>query len=357
MQSTTKKMRAGLRRKKAFTLVEVMLVVVIAAILGAAAVSALSLTFGMYEQLNDYIGGRQEIEFVAQTIGLEISNAGLGMSNNRQERGLFADSFSAADMSNPPIMAQMGAINERWGGPVTLSDTTSDYSAIPTIKAGFPDGSGRFGGVELYYAWARPTGIKAVVEGAEDESYIRQEKNIKKNGEVFDLEILTGAQGLNTLVSRGIIADNSASNAKNPLSWVLFPATRLPMLIQNVGANTLRVALAPHSSEDRQASLMGMDEIFLLQVSRIFLDGQRVMKVDFAYDNAGNLTPNVTPLAGNIAGLYFIYDPNLRMLSMYIASRGESIVQTPSVEWPDEAPDLPANRRIVVNRVDWRIRN
>jgi len=370
-KNTTKKIYSGLRSKKALTLVELVISVLIAAILGGAVVSSLWTIFHMFDQTNEYVAGRQEIEFVVQRIGREISNVGLGMPNNRQGKGSFADAFSAASATNEPFMAKMGAVGEDWGGPVTLSlrNAANNYS-MPGLHTYMVqarnvtiDGRTAYGGPELYYAWGISTGIKVFVDGAENPDRSYRKENVKKKGANLTLRI--------TPADLAMLQNNfnlAVNDEKNPDSWVLFPTSRLPMLIRGIATtyaapytSGLNVTLAPHSQMELKAPLMGMDEIFLPRVSRIFLDDQnRVVQHVFGSDYDYADTTKINLLAHGIAGLYFVYEPDARILSMYIASQGDARVNNaPSVEWPIFAGSLPhaGQRRHLVNRIDWRIRN
>ncbi|MDR1978549.1 MAG: type II secretion system GspH family protein [Synergistaceae bacterium] len=355
------------RGKRAFSLVELLIVIIVVAILGGAAVSALWMIFNMLNQTSDYIGGREEIEFVAQSVGREISNVGLGMPNNRKARGSFAASFAGS--TPPPIMAIMGNPGEAWGGPVTLGhrNLSDNYArdmmvqSLETVATGVGSRD-VYHGPELYYAWGVPTGVKARYEAAA-EGGIVEERNSS-----LELEILesTGLDALRdfkySLRDIGIVAND----AKNPSSWILFPTSRIPMLIEsiNTGDSKLNVSVAPDPGDLTSISMSGpftgLDEVCLPQAARLYLNGHgEVVQLVFGADYEDSLTTATNILAHNIAGLHFMYDPELRILTMFIAAQGEErFAGAPAASgWPSFAAPLSDDRRLVINRIDWRIRN
>jgi prepilin-type N-terminal cleavage/methylation domain-containing protein len=350
------------RTQRAFSFVELLIAIVVAAVLGGAAVSALWIIFSMLNQTSDYIGGREEIEFVAQSIGREISNVGLAMPNNRKKEGSFAASFQMGGSS--PIMAIMGEVGAAWGGPITLGQHNSaDVYAKGAMVQTLTSAGGRafYQGPELYYAWSVPTGIKVRYPYAADGG------KIEARGTVLELEILEST-GLNALGNFKYDSRNigmTKNDAKNPSSWILFPTSRVPLLVKEIETggekDLLKAEVAPGSPITMSGPFTGLDEVCLPQVARLYLndDGELVQLVFGSdYEDGATATRNV--LARNIVGLHFTYDPQLRLLSMYIAARGEegNLDNVVSADvWPSFAGELPRDRRLVVNRIDWRIRN
>jgi prepilin-type N-terminal cleavage/methylation domain-containing protein len=360
--TAAKKISRGPRAQRAFSFVELLIAIIVVAILGSTVVSALWTIFGMISQTSDYMEGRKEIEFIAQAIGREISNVGLAMPNNRKEEGSFAASFHGETSS--PIMAIMGKNGEAWGGPITLGsrNPTNVYTVNFMVKTLTTAGGRSFyQGPELYYAWSVPTEIKVRYPDAVNGG------KIKERGSTLALEILEST-GLSVLRDfkygfRNIgIAEN---DARNPSSWILLPTSRIPLLIERAETggekDRLIVKVAPGSPITMSGPFTGLDEVCLPQVARLYRseEGELVQLV-FGSDYENNSTTTRNVLAHNIAGLHFTYDPQLRLLSMYIAARGEegnlhNVVSTDV--WPSFAGELPRDRRLVVNRIDWRIRN
>ncbi|MDR3230695.1 MAG: type II secretion system GspH family protein, partial [Synergistaceae bacterium] len=105
---------------RAFSLVEVIISLLIMSIMGAAVVGSLWWVSSVFSQTEDYTAAYQEIESVFQVVGGQITNAGLGMPNNKGEGGSFAESFRSP--GSPPIMSLLGNKEEAWGGPVTIAN-------------------------------------------------------------------------------------------------------------------------------------------------------------------------------------------------------------------------------------------
>jgi prepilin-type N-terminal cleavage/methylation domain-containing protein len=351
----------GPRGRRAFSLVELIIAIVVMAILGGTVVSALWLVLNMFRQTGDYIVGREEIEIVAQFIGREISNVGLAMPNNRKGEGSFAASFQMG--SNSPIMGIMGSPAEAWGGPITLGlhNSSNVYTKDVMVQTLTTDGGKSFyQGPELYYAWGVPTNVKVRYTDASDRGIV------KTAGDSLELEVLESA-GMTALLNFTYDLRNigiKAGNGRNPSSWILFPTSRIPMLIDdiNTGARTLSVRVAPGSPLPLSGPFTGLDEVCLPQTARLFRNGNgELTRLFFGTDSANNITTTQNILARNVAGLHFTYDPQLRLLSMYIAVHGEEGnvhgAVPPNDIWPPFADALPQGRRLVVNRIDWRIRN
>ena len=164
----------------------------------------------------------------------------------------------------------------------------------------------------------------------------------------------------------GIVA-SGASGGKNPSSWILFPSLMLPMLVKTiVSADVLSVDVAPGSPINLKGISVGFEEVHLLQAARIYLDTQseELVQLIFGSDFTDAAKNTRKVLARNIVGLYFSFDPEMRLLTMYVAARGSDshpVVRTEQpAGWPSFAPPLSheARRyRILVNTLIWRIRN
>ncbi len=392
------------KRLRAFTLTELLISVVIMTLLGGAAIASFWLLLGVFSQTEDRTGAREEIEFVFQTIGREVTNISLGMPNNRGGKGTFAESFRGRNGS--PIMAQMGNLNEDWGGPVTIGLqpplTGNNYGDAGKVKTRVSfNGSQVAIGTVLFYAWGVPmtTTISNVTSVLKANS-----KNwgpFGTNGTAPETLVfeLVQAQGVQALIDfqydgrpSGIVAGNNSQVAMR--SWVVFPTLRIPMIVEgwvtHAGAtggaplagsppNSVTMTAAPGSRKALSGFLSGFDEFHSVQACRIFLNDraelvQEIYGSNFLPDSGAvfSKSSTVKVLAHNIAGVCFVYDSERRLLTMYIAARGvtsldEEDRNAQPHSWPVVSDQDVNNRiklssddmtyRVLVESKTWRIRN
>jgi hypothetical protein len=109
-----------------------------------------------------------------------------------------------------------------------------------------------------------------------------------------------------------------------------------------------------------------MDELVFPQAARLFRsDKNELVQLVFGSDYMNPATTVRNVLAHNIVGLYFVYDPGLRIMTMYIAAKGDEGENANAIPaaWPsDIAGELPGGLQsgtevTLVNRVNWRVRN
>ena len=349
------------------TFIELLIAMIVVSIMGGVAVSALWFAFGIFNQTYDYVSASQEIEFVAQKIGREMTHVGLGMPNNRQGKGSFAMSFQNAPHFSPalPLMAYMGEEGEPWGGPVTVGldnpGDVYDKAHMATTPAADKSGSPIYHGPELYYAWGVATGVRVKLPDNVSAGH-------RKSGDEVLFDVLdyddgtTGLEFLERFKYGNKSIGLSVNDGKNPASWILLPTTKIPMLVTDVdeGSKTLRAVLAPGASRMR-GPVTGVDEVVFPQVARLFRSADNeLVQIIFGADYTNPSTNTRNVLAHNIMGLHFTYDPELRIVTMYIAAKGEEsrLNISPPDGWPDDIADpLPAGSRLVVSRVNWRVRN
>jgi len=389
------------KNRKAFSLTEVLIALIIVAIVGGAATLGLSFAFSSFSQIEDYIAAEREIEQAVQMLSREFALIGLGMPNNREGLGSFAWSFRGATglipmMPPQPITASFGPLhgtppqnpavelrNRQWltGGPVTLAmfdenDPHNDTNIQPLAICGCAECLNsnriRFHGRQLFYAFGIPTGVMARITGANEATY-----NTQLTLELFgrrDMSdnYISGASILQNFRWGGRnIGLQVPGNAANLRSWVLLPTLLIPTLANTFDAanpNILNVTAAPMVGDvaalpPKQRTVMGVDEIHLLQAGRVYLDPNtnELRRVLFQAPHApGERFPRDV-LARNIVGLHFTFSPEDRVLTMYIAAQGvhRSRVRGDAAVWPwgDFFNPINSDRRVVVRSVSWRIRN
>jgi prepilin-type N-terminal cleavage/methylation domain-containing protein len=366
------------KTQKAFSFVELLISMVIIAILGGAALMVLWFSIGSYSQMDDYTSAESEMEYAVQRLSRDFALIGLGMPNNRKGVGSFASTFSLPD--NPPVMAFFGSTTDTdtiWGGPVTVANaTTGAYSAAtitnPGLSTASPDllgPGGAYVGPELYYAWAVPTGVKARFSTVTGATEVEVKKNdVVKISELFAVsKNVDGKSCLESVRYDGLNGNFHPSASGNSVKkWLLFPTLRLPMMAEEWrvedGKNVLMTRVAPSSQKDVTGTVMGLDEIHLIQAARLFRNDQNEL-VRVVFDTESSSQSEV--LARNVVGLHFTYNPRLRILTMYIAVSGmeadgvgHSRAQPQS--WPSWLPPIAESDlryRILTKSLTWRIRN
>jgi prepilin-type N-terminal cleavage/methylation domain-containing protein len=357
--------------KRGFSLTEILIASLVMAIVGVAILGALWMLGGLFVQTEEYAVAQQEMETAFQTVGTQIGNAGLGMPNNKEGRGSFSESFYSA--STPPVMALMGTESEDWGGPVTLAAVPDlKPESFVTAKTALPNGQNVYAGSVLYYAWSLPTGVR--VRALEFPG-----KEIAQGGEVKlqfadgDVEILESFQYDGRPV--GISEKNSPAASKaSPRRWIAFPTARVPFWLSgwdNGGAsraggsdgqiNGAIAIMAPESRMSFSRNLFPYEEVHLLQCCRLYLeDGDLIQEFFDTGLQPGDRVSKV--IARGIAGLFFTFDPEKRLVTMYAAARGNRVSggSASLPDWPEFAPPISAADRkypIVTGVMRWRVRN
>lgn len=400
--------RRAARRKRALegvTLVEVLITLLILAAFGGVAVAALWMFIGGYSQSSDYVTARQELEMAFQRVGDEITNIALGMPNNRQGDGDFAESFRAASSpeSRSPVMGMMGRMGEAWGGPLTLrlhpDDDAPDYANESLIvKKTLSYGSANvYVGDELLYAWAVPATIGSGRDAARIKVGNQQVGEFSQgDARVFTVDQPGALQALADFRYKyrpaGIVAGNGTP--VSPRSWIVFPGLHVPLLIEGwrdaagntrggpeatSGVNTLTLRMAPGSRIKFNSFLSGFEEIHLVQACRIYVnkEGDLVQETYNGDYRTTGKAPNaagshVDTLAHNVANVCFMFEPEGRLLTMYLAVRGGDADPIgggggapsgwPSVPDPEtnskiRLPVDDSSRRVLIGSRTWRIRN
>jgi hypothetical protein len=160
-----------------------------------------------------------------------------------------------------------------------------------------------------------------------------------------------------------------APDSRNMRSWLLFPTLRLPMLMTDRSDEEIVTQVAPVPDSvlgalGVRSIVMGFDEVHLIQAARLFRnDDNQLVRVVFHGNHRVDAGWSAEILARNIVGLQFVFNPVSRLLTMYIAARGDerdTARGTPAAwpSWlPEQIPPEEARRRVAVKTLTWRIRN
>ncbi|MDR2179220.1 MAG: type II secretion system GspH family protein [Synergistaceae bacterium] len=386
------------RAARAFSLVEILVGLLIVSIVGAVIVQTLWLIMSVFSQTEDYTIAHQEIEQTFFRLGGQITNAGLGMPNNKMGVGSFASAFH--HLTSPPIMGIMGDFNETWGGPITLANTLSlDQTAfVKTADVTLPDGRKIYGGPVLYYAWSVPTGVHIRrafdIAGNRDLAPISEALSDSdvKSGTQVRFSLLHDASDITHLEQFrspydgrqiGLSMNNTTNNAlASTRRWITFPTLRVPFWVSgwnNAGTkkgngenepNTLTTAMAP-GAEILSADMFtrvfaNYEEVHLVQACRLYLDHGTLVQefFDTGYANASDRVK--VDVAQGIVGLYFTFDAERRLLTMHIAARGNDPMPVGKkasipLAWPNYPGAAIASAdlhyRVLTSTMTWRIRN
>lgn len=351
-------------RRQAYTLVEILLAMIVVGIASGAVTAAFLSFWNSYNQTEDYAVSREGIEKVFQTLSAQFANVGLGMPNNRGGEGLFSSAF-AGDGNEPAssVMSLMGTAGQDWGGPLTVASGDISGSSGRITET---DADGNYSGPELYYAWSMPLGEIL----SSDIRIVGSDAGMRKPGNSFsdftnyqalsqDAGFWTGDILLLKSVSGGGLS-NVAGNM-----WLTFPSLGVPLWVRSNGDDGAEVAVTPgalHNEVLFGGSLYGLEEVHVVRAARLrVVNGDLVQEI---YETPPQSTPDRTRvLARRIAGLWFQFDPENRVLRMSVAAQG--VHEDPHFSsgprpggWPDGAPDIEGARsRILVENMSWRIRN
>lgn len=181
------------------------------------------------------------------------------------------------------------------------------------------------GGSRLRYAWAVPTGLRLDATNYQIES-----------GDIVPALALPA----------GVTAIVTADGPNDPNSWMLFPSLKIPLYRDTSG--TVKV----HNGF--KGTLNGHAEVHTLKIAQLYVDNGKLIQMIYGGETK--------ILAHNIVGASFTFDRATRLLSMAIATRGNS-VGDPGAGIPAILPpgmtisDTDRSYRIIVETMTWRIKN
>ena len=363
-----------MNRKRAFTTVELLMVLIIVSIISSSVFSALSSFFSNQQQTEDYAVGRTEIEAAFSALSSPFANIGLGMPNNLNGEGSFALAFAPGETAGAPaasVMTHMGANGAAWGGPVTVArgDLIGGGSAAQVTT---PDADGFYCGSELYYVWSAPLGQLISPDFSSDGRPVQMDPPASATyGGFAHFDDVSKDIGFWCGQDLGL-KDVAGGRLKVEAGqWVTIPSFGFPMWAPTAQAgNTLKVTVAPGARARRVlygGTINGMEELHVVRAARLrVVNGNLVQERYFdPPQNAPSTINGETQriLARNVTAVWFRFNPKSRMLSMSVAARGiytNTSTATPArpAGWPDGAPDVgDGKHRIMVESRTWRIRN
>ncbi|MDR1376371.1 MAG: hypothetical protein LBJ22_02575 [Synergistaceae bacterium] len=385
-----------LKRRFAFFLVEILIALLTVSIVGVAVVQILWMVMNLFSQTEDYTVAHLEIERTFYLLGGQITNAGLGMPNNKMGVGSFASAFYSSEKVNMPIMGMMGEYGKDWGGPITLANSLSLEPAA-FVKTKLPPEGKIYGGPVLYYAWSVPTGVH--INGVTDTNTnkdLAPTSTFLGNTDVGEgmkvrFSLLRGKDDVTNLERFqspydgrpiGLSMDKTDEGSlASTRRWITFSTLRVPFWVSgwdsdgadwgygSADDDTLTAVMAPEAgvlSPDMFLRVFAnYEEVHLVQACRLYLERDKLIQ-EFFDTGVGESNRVKVEVAQGIVGLYFTFDPEGRLLTMYVAARGSDPMPvgkkdgSPKI-WPNypgaaiAAKDL--KYRISAAVMTWRIRN
>ena len=296
------------RKRNAFTLVELMIVAVIGLIISAAVVSILRLFILDFEQTYDITAARQRGEMVVSILEGPVLHAGLGMPD---EGDLFGEAFASGKSG------ELSGVAGR-GGTIVVDGSASG---------------------DLYVTYAVPGGI------------LTEESADFSAGSVL-------SPSLRTDVPSGMVEafSGSASDTKN---WVTFPTAGVPFLVTDT-ADPGRLGLKAFSAGSGKVALY--DGLHYIRAMKAYVaagpDGKRAFYTEDL--TLGSPQPRVR----GVEKIYFSFMDEV--LSVYVLCRGNKEDATMNAGrkiygWDETVlPPIDAGSkryRLAVTKGSWRIRN
>lgn len=291
-----------MKKGRAFTLTELLIVAVIVAIVGGAGVSLLYAFLQHEELVKDTTVAHQRGETVMAVLEKPLLHAGLGVPDDKAG---FQSAFKIGGYSLYPEVAS-------WDGPVSVKN----ISSIERLRVVY---------VVLTYCAAEES--CDVTSGDPVE--------VSFEGELPSGQILAGG-----------------GNIRNLKSWVAFPASKLPFFVEGivVYSNKIRFRASGH--------------VFIAQYDRLCL--VRAIEVyaysGFFYVEDVTTGSGRQPVVEGIASAKFEYDNDKGTLAVTLLCRGakrydrEVTTENPPL-WEGEISDEDRHYRLIAMRKIWRVRN
>lgn len=306
-------------KKRAFTLVEILISIVILGVVMSAVLTVFYSVFESYQFHQDINEAKQRGQIALAAIEPFVINAGLGMPNSKKQ---FQDSFEGLTELLPATE------NLKFEIPVQIVRN----GIVPTTE--------KTKGNELWLVFSVPSGV----------------------GINFEYELLTGYKAKfseNDDEIENISKLDLEKNKKNSFKgWITFPASLAPFWVTDLKKTGSDRELEVQTNLKQKIS--AFDEIHYVRAVKIKRDGNGNLKIDHR-DGSGE-----QPVTEGIAGLWCSFDPEGdRVLKISVIARGNTKhgkhYQTTLEGWPADAEpkfeDLdPGYRYAVVSR-SWRIRN
>jgi len=304
-------------KKRAFTLVEILVSILILGIVMSAVLTIFYSVFESYQFHQDINEAKQRGQIALAALQPYVINAGLGLPN---EINTFQDKAFKGQNKIIPVPGNL-ADPKNFRLPVQLAKSITEIETDNT-KTEAP---------ALWLVYSVPSGA-----------------GINSFPETGDLIIDVGS----------FAALDATNNLKTDLadlrSWLAFPASMSPFTVGNIDVSNKQLKL--NETVSRNLSLF--DEIHFIRAVKIYVNNNSLWVESL-------LTNQSQSLIEGIAGMWVSYDRDGdKVLKISVLARGDTRhnkqYQTEYEGWPADAPLPPAadrNFRYAVVSRSWRIRN
>lgn len=303
--SSTKKDRT----RRAFTLVEVLIALLITSVIGGASVSLLYTYLKNYEQSAEYTAALQRGQMALSVLRPAVLNCAFSIPWNPGE-------FSSLVSSFDPL------------GPAKSMKAPLEVDDIGAVKSG-----------DLRILYALP-------------SYFAAADAVEDISESFSLSLLSKSMGLDDLTS---LLDVTYDN-----EWLIFPSAGIPLQIEKKPSG-LSLSFKSASGGFNGRIALG-DRLFILRYLNAYVDKQPGSSVPSLYvaDNVKIAMPQIR----GIRRVFFDWDRSSSVLGVWVLSQGDIYLPEPlpqDLNWPAwsgytiTSEDL--RYHLAVTHEAWRVRN
>lgn len=306
------------RKRRAFTLIELLIAFLITGVVMSVVLSFFFSVFKNYEFHQDISEAKQRGQVVLATIQPFVLNAGLGLPYGKTA---FQNAFSGLSVLFPPQEKR------QFRSYVQLA---SDGIEAPEVST---DGKLIVAAPALWLVYSVPSGT-----GVNDEIDIKKtvQQKIAITGDINTQQIVPGTTETSSLKS-----------------WISFPFATSPFCVVVRNSSSLEVV----SQFDQ--TIAAFDELYYVRAVKIFISNE-ILMID-RLDGAG-----AQPAVDGITGIWCEFDAEKdRVLSVYVLARSSTqrknqtqndIAGWASAALPKKDSLSPGYRYTVVSR-SWRIRN
>ena len=310
-----------LRKKSAFTFIELLVSMLILGIVMAAVIALMFSVFKSYELHQDITEAKQRGQLAVASIQPYILNAGLGMPAAKAD-------FQKAFEGQTGTVALPG---------IMPADTAKAFkSFVQLASAKTPVADAVTEAPEVWIVYSIPSGA-GVNKGY---SLSAGSPAVIELDQFADLSAAT----------------NLSAVKQNLKAWVSFPATTSPFWISEIDAGNSKLTL----NTATQQKIIAFDEIHLVRAVKAFVASGSILTIE-RLDGSG-----AQPAVDGIVGLWCEFDPaGDRVLTVRALARSSTKRKdhhwSGVEEWPAAASpkvaDLDRQYRYAVVSRSWRIRN